>query len=282
MKLYGMKTALLVLLAGIAVVGCQKKDRPGLTNYPEDSNPPGGPLKFYAAFDGTSANKLMNGVDSIKATFPVENPVASVDGVNGKGIQGETGKFVKYSKPNDWATLSESFTISFWEKRDGQTKNGVGGNGPEYPFSFKADGTWSGGNSFLLFEGNNTACAIKFWIYDKTGADSWLTWEGGNSIAGLLDNQWHHIVFVYNSTTSELKLYIDGNQNSHVAKWDGHGKINIDNDKISELRIGNGPGTGYATDDWLSSAWKGSLDQFRFYNVALPEADINDLYVNKK
>lgn len=271
------------MVAGLMFVGCQKKDRPGLSNFPQDTNPPGGPLKFYAAFDGTTSNALMNGVDSIKATFPADNPLALADGVNGKAIVGEPGKFVKYAKPNDWAALSKSFTISFWEKKNGQTKNNIGTNGPEYPFSFKSsNGHWSGGNMFLLIEGDNAGAAVKFVAVDKPMGDNWFTWEGGNTIPGLLDNQWHHIAITYDAASSSLTLYVDGAVNPNIAKWGTHGDINIDDSKISEFRIGAGPGTSYATDDWLSSTWKGSLDQFRFYNTVLSPTEIAALHTNKQ
>ena len=42
-------------------------DRPVLGNYVKDANPPGGPLKFYTAFDGVD-------VDSIRANFAIDNP----------------------------------------------------------------------------------------------------------------------------------------------------------------------------------------------------------------
>lgn len=61
--------SLLALVLIVAVASCDKKDKPALGDYPTDSNPPDGPLKFYAAFDGTSSNALKNAVDSIKANF---------------------------------------------------------------------------------------------------------------------------------------------------------------------------------------------------------------------
>ena len=292
MKINIIKNTLWAIAAGLVFAGCQKEDRPSLSSdYPQDANPPGGPLKFYAAFDGSTSNSLMNAVDSIKATFPAENTLTNGEGISGKGLLGENKKFVKYSKPNDWAALSKSFTISFWEKKDGQTKNNTGTNGPEYPFSFKAlkakpdntNGYPQGGNMFLLFEGNNAATAIKLYTVDANMGDSWLAWEGGTTVANILDNKWHHIVLVYDAATSGLTLYIDGVANSHIPNWGGgtHGNINIDDSKITEFRIGAGPGTNYDTDDWLSSTWKGSLDQFRFYDVVLTQAEITSLFQNK-
>lgn len=271
--------ATVVLLAA----SCQKMDRPALGDFPKDANPPGGPLKFYAAFDGTTADPLMNAVDSIRANFASSNPLTSVDGVSGKGVKGESQKFIRYAKPNDWAKFAKSFTIAFWYKRDGQTKNNTGTNGPEYPISFKSsNGHWSGANLFVIIEGNNAACAVKVMIADKNMADNWFTWEGGNTIPGLLNNNWRHMALVYSAATSGMTLYIDGVANSNVRVWGTHGDINIDDTKISEMRIGAGPGTNYSSDDWLSSSWKGELDQFRMYDVALSVSEVQALFNGRK
>ena len=39
------------LVAVIAITSCQKMDKPPLGDYPKDASPPGGPLKFFVAFD---------------------------------------------------------------------------------------------------------------------------------------------------------------------------------------------------------------------------------------
>jgi hypothetical protein len=272
----------LAVIAGMAI-SCQKMERPAMADYPKDSNPPGGPLKFYAAFDGTTSNVLMNAVDSIRATFPSDNPLAATDGVSGKAIQGANKKFLKYVKPNDWALLSESFTISLWYKKDGQTKNNAGTNGPEYLASFKAsNGHWSGSSMLLFLEGDNAKGAVKVMIADAKGADSWFTWEGGNTIAGLLDNKWHHFVITYAAESSTMKLYIDGVANANTRTWANHGKINFDNNAITEFRVGSGPQDNIDSDDWLSSTFKGSIDQFRMYSTALSASEIQGLYTGKK
>lgn len=282
-----MKKNIQQCLLAVAVIlfaaSCQKMKRPDLGAYPKDANVPGGPLKFYAAFDGTSADPLMNAVDSIRANFAGSNPLASVDGVRGKGVRGENKKFIRYAKPNDWALLSKSLTISFWYKRNGQTKNNAGTNGPEYPISFpSSNGHWSGASMFLILEGDNAACAIKFMVVDKDMHDNWFTWEGGNSLPGLMDNAWHHMALVYSATTSGVTLYVDGVARGSVSTWGGHGDMNIDDSKISEMRLGAGPGTNYDTDDWLSSSFKGDFDQFRMYNTALTVAEVQALFTGRQ
>lgn len=277
-----------LVIAGLVLFSCQKMDRPAMGDFPKDTNPPGGPLKFFAAFDGNSTNPLMNAVDSIRATFASDNPLKSIDGVSGKALQGENRKFVKYAKPNDWATTASSFTISFWYKRNGQTQNNKGGNGPEYIMSLKqtnVDGSnhWSGSTALVFLEGNNAACAVKTMWVDAKGADSWWTWEGGQSIPGLLDDKWHHIAIVYNATTSQANLYVDGVVNSNTRGWPGHGAINMDNGRILEMRVGAGPAAANDdTDDWLASTWKGGLDQLRLYATALSAAEVSALFSAKR
>lgn len=277
-----LKTILSVALVAFMAISCQKMDKPELGNYPVDANPPNGPLKFYVAFDGTTANPLMNAVDSIRANFPSDNPFTTVDGVKGKGVTGVNQKFIKYPSFNSWAS-SSSFTISIWYKKDGQTKNNNGTNGPEYLLSMRAVNNfhWSNAVGFVFLEGNNTACAVKTMFVSNTG-DAWFTWEGGQSIAGLCDNNWHHLVLTYDETTSQVKLYIDGVQNPNVKTWGGHGALNLATSKISEFRIGAGPSTSYASDDWLACTFKGSLDQLRMYSTVLTQAEIQALFTAKQ
>lgn len=277
------------------VAGCQKMDKPTVGDYPKDVNPPGGTLKFYAAFDGTTPDALRNSVDSIKANFPSENSFTSVDGISGKGIQGASKKMIKYSSFNDW-TGSRSFTISVWFKKNGQTQNNVGGNGPEYIFSMRAAEAsyhWSSAVMFLFLEGDNNGVAIKAQTVspsDSTNAnssasDNWFTWENSQTIPGLLNNQWHHMVLTYSQTTSAMTLYIDGVANPNVKTWAGHGSIRLAGSKIGEYRIGRGPRNDSDADGesgWLQSSFKGQMDQFRLYSSALTAAEVQALFASKK
>ncbi|MFV0606528.1 MAG: LamG domain-containing protein [Niabella sp.] len=275
---------LLITFIFLSATGCQKMDRPALGDYPKDATAPGGPLKFYVAFDGTTDDPLMNAVDSMRANFPSDNPLPSTDGVNGKGVMGATGQYIKYAQPNDWATTATSFTVALWYKGSAQTKNNKGTNGPEYLMTLKAvsDYHWSNASMFFFLEGSNTSCAIKLMTVDKNKADHWFEWVGTEAPAGLLDNQWHHIAFVYDAASSTATLYLNGVAHTSKKTWNGHGSINFDDTKISEMRIGCGPNNDATGDDWLASSWKGSLDQFRLYGTALTAAEVLQLYNNKQ
>ncbi len=291
------KIIVIFLLAALVPVlfSCQKKSRPDWADYPEDTNPPGGPLKFFVAFDGTTTNSLMNAVDSIRANFPGDNPLASVTGVSGKGVQGSAKKFIKYSSFNEWAQ-SNSFTISVWFKKNGQTTNNLGTNGPEYIFSLRSsDDTYHWSNSIMIvfLEGNNTACAVKVMTVspsnpsdpNSSATDAWFTWEGGQSIAGICDNNWHHMVLTYDAATSNMRLYMDGVVNPNVKSWTGHGNLRLATKKIGEYRVGRGPrndNEGDGEGGWLQSSLKGSLDQLRLYSTVLTPTEIQALFTGKK
>lgn len=279
-----VKTALIISAATV-IFGCQKMDSPKLGDYPKDANLPNGPLKFYVNFDLDTTDPLKFAVDNIRANFPQVNTTNAIAGITGKAMQGEGLKHIVYAKPNDWISTSESFTVAFWFKLNGQTKNNKGGNGPEYIFSVpSSNGHWSDGQAMLFFETNSTGTQIKFPVVDKTTADTWFTWEGGNAIPGIADNTWRHCALVYDATTSKMTLYLNGVANTYTPTWANHGKINMDNTTASAFRLGAGPKAVNTddADDWLRSTWKGGLDQFRLYSTALTPAEVMDLFTNKK
>ncbi len=276
-----------LLLVGSAFTffSCQKMDRPALGNYPKDANPPGGPLKFYAAFDGTTTNVLMNAVDSIRANFPSNNPFTPIDGVNGKALQGVSNTYVKYPSFNDWAS-SSSVTISFWSKGASPTVGNEGGNSPNHVISFPATSGyphWSGSVMMLFLESSSSGCQVKWMVVTKNVVDNWFTWEdsNGGTIPGVLDNLWHHFVLKYDETSSTAYLYIDGVQNAMTHSWASHGPLNLDVNYIGEYRVGKGP-LDNGGNDWQSGSFQRGLDQLRLYGVALSDAEISALYTGKK
>ncbi|MFN8288765.1 MAG: LamG domain-containing protein [Chitinophagaceae bacterium] len=277
-----LKQISVLSLAALALASCQKMERPALGDYPKDTNPPNGPLKFYVAFDGNTTSTLRNAVDSIKANFPADNPFTVIDGVRGKAAAGVNKKYIKYASFNSWAS-SQSVSISVWFKQDGQTINNIGTNGPAHILSVKAVDNfhWSNSVALLFLEGNNTACAVKSLFVSNSG-DNWFTWEGAQSIAGICDNNWHHLVLTYDQTSSEAKLYIDGVQNPNVRTWGTHGPLDLAISKISEYRVGAGPSTSYDSGDWLACSFKGGLDQLRLYSKVLSTAEIQALYTGKQ
>lgn len=277
----GIVSAALILFAA----SCQKMDRPALGNYPKDNDPrfplyPGGPLKFYAAFDGTTTNPLMNAVDSIRANFASSNPFTSITGVSGKGVQGVStkDKAIKYPSANDFAKYN-SVTVAYWVKHTPQTDGE-----PEFHFSLPSSDYWHSSAMFLLVEksgpnaDNSTASQMACTFALK---DHWVEFRGVNRLPNVLDGNWHHLAFVYDETTSIVTAYVDGVAKTYTGTANniGLGPLNFTN--VSNFVLGgwnkhvsgvNGP-----TDAWIHS-FSGSMDQFRLYGKALTASEILALY----
>lgn len=268
------------VLLGLSLVAfmtsCQKMKKPDYADYPADANPPGGPLKFYASFDGTSADPLMNGVDSIRANFPASNPLTSVPGISGKAVQGSDGKAVLYPSANDFKDAT-SFSISFWLKNTAQAGR------TEFLFSL-ADDTygWSRSAAFVLVE-NQTASntTMKFGLMDQ--------WLEGTFNKPMFDGNWHHIVYVYDQTTSKMTYYFDGavvtgltaTQTDVKNGGNPRGAINFSNANKFILAGWNKHANAEGpTDDWVKS-YNGAMDQFRLYGKALTASEVSALYSSK-
>ncbi len=278
------KLALVSICAALAITSCQKMERPALGDYPKDANAPGGPLKFYVAFDGTSTNPSRNAVDSIKANFAADNPFTVITGITGKGAQGLDQKAIKYASANDFPA-SSSFTISFWEKNTVPT-----GGSPQFVFSVPSSDYWHNSGIFLLIDHDGAGSTASQAVVKLAVQDHWFEFTGANRMPGnLLDNNWHHMVFTYDGATSAMSYYVDGvlltGLPSNLTTWlDGatpHGAMVLKN--VSSFVLGgwnkhaglNGP-----TDGWIQS-WQGGLDQFRLYNKVLTASEVLALYNSK-
>lgn len=263
---------LIVFIAG----SCQKKERPELGDYPKDANPPGGPLKFYAAFNGTTSNPLMNAVDSIRANFPSDNPLVSVDGVNGKGIQGNITKAIIFPSANDFKDVT-SCTISMW------VNNTVNPNTELY-FSLVDKDYWHKSSAFLLVEHAKVdACTFKFALMDH-----WVEFTNQSFQKPLFDGQWHHLAFTYDETTSKLLIYFDGqvvptpgSSGDFTSGGAPLGKLNLKNASNLVLSGWNKHvGLEGVDESWIS-AYTGKMDQFRLYGKVLTASEIQALYNSK-
>jgi len=271
----GTKAAFMAVLSFV-LLSCQKMDRPALGDYTKDANPPGGPLKFYAAFDGTTTDPLMNAVDSIRANFPSENPLVSIAGITGKGIQGTGAKAIKYPTANDFKGVT-SCTISMW------VNNTVNPNTELY-FSLASKDYWHESAAFLLVEhAAADKCTFKFALQDH-----WVEYGNQSFAKPLFDGKWHHLAFTYDETTSQLKVYFDGvdvptpgTSGAFTSGGAPLGKLNL---KTSTNLVVGGwnkhAGLTGPTDSWISG-FTGKMDQFRLYGKVLTPSEILALYNSK-
>lgn len=269
-----LKNLAFISVLVLAISSCQKRDKPSLGDYPKDADPhfplyPGGPLKFFAAYNGETDNPLMNGVDSIRANFPATNTGTVTEGINGKAYQGGAGKFAKYASPNDWAKDS-SFTIAFWMNKTTHT------GGTQFAFSFNQKGySWTNTKLFLEFEDWSTATVgnCKFYLMDN-----WIEYINANGMPNVLNGQWHHLAFTYDGSTSKLRAYIDGalfRTNNVGAPL---GPVHFGD--YTDFSIGGPNQYTHDNNSWMGF-WDGKIDQFRLYGIVLSDAEINNLFTNK-
>jgi Concanavalin A-like lectin/glucanases superfamily len=259
-----LSAAVLLLVIG----SCQKMKRPALGDYPQDANPPGGPLKFYAAFDGTTTNPLFNAVDSIRANFASSNPLASVTGISGKGVQGVIDKAIRYPSANDFSKVT-SCTIAMW------VNNTVNPNTELY-FSLVSKDYWHESAAFLLVEhAAIDKCTFKFALQDH-----WVEYTNQSFTKPLFDGNWHHLAFTYDETTSRLKIYFDGVEVPTPGNSGNLGLGALNLASAASLVVGGWnkhAGQSGPADGWIS-AFTGKLDQFRLYGKALTASEVLALY----
>ena len=128
---------------------------------------------------------------------------------------------------------------------------------------------------------NNDSAVLKLDVVDASVSDNWFQWAGTQAVHGIMDNQWHHLAFVYDAGSSTMTLYVDGAANPNTQTWGTHGAANMDASKVTEFDIAgnsNIPTLGWG-QNWETG---NSLDQFRLYATALTADQVKTLYTNKQ
>jgi len=279
MKKYNsLKTLIIIFSIGAVISSCQKLDHPVLgSDYTKDTNPPGGPLKFYAAMDGTN-------VDSIRANFGSDNNATYVSGgVSGMAAQmnGADNGYVSYATANDFGN-SKSFTISFWmnitmAEKDNNHAVGI--------FAFANSSNFWGNATF--YADNNTkspsdSMDLKIHFNAPGNSDDWnfANYNFANAWPHMYDGQWHQVAFTYDSASATGTVYRDG------VQFDQKAGQSIAFENASQLVVGGfqeaaGVVSTYSSNTWMAG-FPGMMDEVRLYGVALSAGDIATLYTNKQ
>ena len=265
-----------VIAFAIVVGSCNKPERPALGDYPKDTNPPGGPLKFYAAFDGSA-------VDSIRANFGVLNNASFGTGVSDSAVQldGSKNGYVSFPSANDFGQAT-SFTISFWmnitmAQKDNNHAVGI--------LAFANSKNFWGNATF--YADNNAkspsdSMDLKMHFNAPNNGDNW-NFAGYNFTHAwpkMYDGNWHMVTFTYDATDSMGTVYRDG------AQFDQKTGQSIAFENTSQLIVGGyqqaaGISDTYANNTWMAG-FPGKIDNVRLYGVALSASDVAALYNNKQ
>lgn len=104
--------------------------------------------------------------------------------------------------------------------------------------------------------------------YSDANPSGYLYLVGNTS---LEINKWYHVVGVYDNTTSQLKLYVNGKKDATPISVGTFSRLLTN----SSNRIGN-------RDNSTSLPYNGSIDNIRIYNRVLSDNEVNQLYELEK
>lgn len=224
--------------------------------------------------------------------------------------------------PNGDKLMNTSdFTMSFWVKANSDGHVNADGNpaghfvmglAAFYGFQFEITSDYSWCKLAARYDlGNNTTGSEDLWFpgngqtYANGGWQGWdfckdLTNSGG--VAGLLKDKWAHVVCVYNSSTRQGIMYMNGEKmkSFDFDLWpDGDAKRGVTGLKyggtapetVNELAFGfiqSRSGQLWDTEPWggydfpTSNHFKGQLDDVRIYHKVLTDKEIELMYNSEK
>ncbi|MCU0419664.1 MAG: Ig-like domain-containing protein [Cyclobacteriaceae bacterium] len=209
------------------------------------------------------------------------------------------------------------WTLSFWVNAssvDKTTGHFVMGLGAFYGFQFEIAGNYSScklAASYAHTKEPNGTTSEDLWFpgdgkdRNNGGWQGWdfvrdLTTSGG--VAGLLKDKWAHVVCMYNATTKQGVMYINGQRmkSQDFDLWpDGDAKQFVTGLKyrgvapevVNELAFGfihSRAGTLWDAEPWggfdqpTANHFKGLLDDIIIYHKPLSEAEIGLMYNSGK
>jgi hypothetical protein len=207
---------------------------------------------FYLPFETDAFAETISKTDATKTGTP-----AIVAGKVGQAYKGATDAYLSFNL-SDFATPvagGKQFSASFWYKRGAAERAGIISCG------IATDNQKIG---FVLFREGNT----NFQLLAGNGTAG--TWGGAVAITEATTADWVHFAFTIDETA--MKLYCNGVLKKETAfpgpvGWTG----------CSTISIGSGEPT---FGGWNHKGEDAQIDELRFYNKALSDAEITALYAN--
>lgn len=281
MNIKKIKIKYVLAAVGLALIipACQKMSRPEFGEIVLDPPPPPySTLKNFFAFEENAGDS-----GQFRMKTDVTN-VTYVDGIDGKAAKIGEGGYIVQKAVNDSLKNPGSYTIAFW-------MNGVGpvSGGAQGLFALsKSTEFW--GNIEIFLENDDAdpdEAYLKVHMFNTNASDGKGEAWNEVKIPGAL-NKWTHIAVTYNAANSQFSIYADGAPTSvHNVVLDGGNYGDLVFADVSGMVIGTyafqtDPSlTNHGPEDWARS-FNGALDNFRFYNVALSDAEVNSLFTNHK
>lgn len=279
MKLFNKKNSTMgLMVACVSILFFSCKDKDGINDYApikpiggynSSSEIAPGALVAKWSFDGSV-------IDSVNSLNGTANNVTFAQGRKGQALQGATGGYVEYPTPGADITNLESFTVTMWIN----TQKHGGGAQSVFMLPRTSD-FW--GNMFMLIEGNtgpSDSMLVKFHFNGQ-----WAELTNDNRLPNMYGG-WKHLAFTYDAGTSKFNVYLNGvkrtlpaSMTDRVSGGNPLGALNFVD--VSKLIIGGFQqhlGSPWGNPDGWMLNYSGLLDEFRIFNMALTDSDVNSLY----
>lgn len=223
---------------------------------PARSKGPTEALVGHWEFDDPDTPAALDSVGSADAT--INGPTCVGTGpVGANSLQFNSSNRDSLTFTSSELDIQGSFTISVWARMDGST--------PEGWQRIYQKGRSKSERTVELYvadwRNSETSGAIGFRVNKET---AFTNTELRLSPAEFSSSTYYHYVAIRDAEIGELRIYRDGNflgatpQTAAVGSNDRH-------------TIGNWSANG-------ARPWNGGLDDFRIYNRALPQSDVESLY----
>lgn len=279
-----MKKNILLLLTCMSILGLQScfqdMDHPDF-DYPESTGEiPDTPLIMYLPFDNEDIR------DKGEYGFLVSdngNAKFVNEGVNGMAYQGASDAYALARTPSSLTDVIAnigSCSVAFWMK---SVKNTSAYGIFSIPNTKKF---WGNFDIYLENYNSDTEAFFKMHLYtcteEKENIEKWVEAK----VPNVFGTEWVHMAFVYDGSTSIMKVYRNGEVAVNID-LNGYGPLKF-KDPGSSLAIGafqfsTKPSlTEAANEQSWASNFPGQLDQFRFYDEALTDAEVQLLYSDKQ
>jgi prepilin-type N-terminal cleavage/methylation domain-containing protein len=217
--------------------------------------------ELTTAINGTVIQDSWNGMTGTLVTDNTTTEKLSSDCVSGKCITLDgTGDYI-----NAGSNLSiglNSFTFSFW------IKTSVSGTRQTIINRVASTTGWIGTFDLPYSSTANGLFSITSTSYPG-GINIHRYVSPTNNNSNTTDGKWHYFVLTCDRSQAKLPdIYLDGT----LANGSGNGDCNVLVDDIPSgvLYIGSNGGT--------SRYFNGSIDDFRFFNIAMPTSQIREQY----
>ena len=179
-------------------------------------------------------------------------------GVSAGGVAGHYGSATSFDGNNDYIDFGHthdydigtgSLSVSFWTKFS-STANHVG----------IVDKRWGNTYGWKVFKIAGTGSITA--RVDNSNQ------PGGTS--GINDDQWHHVVAVFDRVNDDILLYVDGQYNN------GHTSANIPAGDLGTQ--GHDETLKIGTDGVRSYYFNGAIDEIHLWKRDLSSTEVNNLY----